>query len=67
MVAGNAFATNSSDAEQVSVNWYCDAESDGGKTKGQASWEFPDRCGYPSSLDLYFPISHDLFQVARSG
>lgn len=44
MVTGNAFATNSSDAEQVGVNWYCDAESDGGKTKGQANWEFPDRC-----------------------
>lgn len=44
MVTGNAFATNSSDAEQVGVNWYCDGEEDGGKTKGQATWEFPDRC-----------------------
>ncbi|CAE6446299.1 unnamed protein product [Rhizoctonia solani] len=44
MVTGDAFATNSSVAEEVGVNWYCQGEEDGGKTKGQASWEFPDRC-----------------------
>ncbi|KAH7339385.1 hypothetical protein B0J17DRAFT_358732 [Rhizoctonia solani] len=44
MVTGDAFASNSSVAEGVGVNWYCQGEEDGGKTKGQASWEFPDRC-----------------------